>query len=84
MAFSIENFHNMTVYLGPDVFGLFVPVSLGMDNSIATFRYYVGGTRMGNLSLVGNDANGENGGLLLLLDMDSTTTKRLERVADKY
>lgn len=84
VAFSIENFHNMTVYLGPDVFGLFVPVSLGMDNSIATFRYYVGGTRMGNLSLVGNDANGENGGLLLLLDMDSTTTKRLERVADKY
>lgn len=83
VAFSIESFHNMAFYLGPDVFGVFIPVNLGIDNAIATFRYYIGNKRMGNISLVGADSNGENGGILLLLDMNSSTTKRLKRIAAK-
>jgi hypothetical protein len=83
VAFSIEKFHNMAFYLGPDVFGVFIPVNLGIDNAIATFRYYIGNKRMGNISLVGADSNGENGGILLLLDMNSSTRKRLKRIAAK-
>ena len=83
VAFSIEKFHNMAFYLGPDVFGVFIPVDLGIDNAIATFRYYIGKKRMGNISLVGNDSNGENGGILLLLDMNASTQKRLKRIARK-
>src|SRR5690606_8777098 len=53
VAFSIEKFHNMAVYLGPKVFGLFVPTGdLGIGQSIATFRFYSSGTRTGNISLV--------------------------------
>ncbi len=81
VAFSIEQFHNISVYLGPDVFGLFVPVNLSIDNTIATFRYYIGDKRMGNISLVGADENGENGGILLLLDMNASVVKKLKRLA---
>ncbi len=85
VAFSIPQFHNLGVYLGPKVFGLFVPVSgLGIGQSIATFRFYSSGTRTGNLSLVGEDANGENAGVLLLLDLGDSVKKRLKKIANKY
>lgn len=84
VAFSIEKFHNIAFYVGPQVFGVFVPVDLGIGNSIATFRYYTEGSRTGNLSLVGHDANGENAGILLMLDMSTTVKKRLQSVARKY
>jgi len=67
------------------VFGLFVPTgSLGIGQSIATFRFYSSGTRTGNISLVGEDANGENSGVLLLLDMGDSVKKRLAKIANKY
>lgn len=85
VAFSIEKFNNMAVYVGPKVFGLFVPTGdLGIGQSIATFRFYSSGTRTGNISLVGQDANGENGGVLLLLDMGGSVKKRLQKVAKKF
>ncbi|PIP89124.1 MAG: hypothetical protein COW01_16210 [Bdellovibrionales bacterium CG12_big_fil_rev_8_21_14_0_65_38_15] len=85
VAFSIPQFHNLGVYLGPKVFGLFVPTgSLGIGQSIATFRFYSSGTRTGNISLVGEDANGENSGVLLLLDMGDSVKKRLAKIANKY
>ena len=62
---------------------VFIPVNLGIDNAIATFRYYVGEKRMGNISLVGTDSNGENGGILLLLDMNSSVRKKLKKIAKR-
>ena len=76
VAFSIEAFYNMAFYLGPDVYGIFVPVDLGIQNSIATFRFFVDGGRAGNISLVGNDVDEENGGILLLLDLKGATSKK--------
>lgn len=85
VAFSIEKFNNMGVYLGPDIFGIFIPVKgLNLENSIITARFYAGGDRVGNLSLVGEDQDGENGGFLLMLDMKSSVKKRLKKVAKKY
>jgi hypothetical protein len=84
-AFTIESLSNTTVYLGSSVFGLFVPMKkVGMQGTIATFRFYTGGNRAGNISIVGSDENGENSGILLLLDMNATTTKFLKSVAKKY
>tara|TARA_R110002049_G_scaffold219962_5_gene391608 strand:+ start:799 stop:1446 length:648 start_codon:yes stop_codon:yes gene_type:complete len=81
VAFSIPKFNNLGVYIGPKVFGLFVPTgNLGIGQSIATFRFYSSGTRTGNISLVGEDANGENSGVLLLLDMGSSVKKRLKKL----
>lgn len=85
VAFSIEKFKNMGFYLGPKVFGVFIPVkSLGIGTSIITARYYTGSNRIGNISLVGEDANAENSGILLMLDMSTSTQSQLKSVAKKY
>lgn len=85
VAFSIEKFKNMGFYLGPKVFGVFIPMKdLGIGSSIITARYYTGSNRIGNISLVGQDANGENAGILLMLDMSSSTQSQLKSVAKKF
>lgn len=84
VAFSIENFNNMSVYLGPEVFGIFVPASLGVDGAIATFKYYISDTRAGTVSLVGSDEDGENAGVLLLLDIKGKWKKKMKKIAKKY
>ena len=85
VAFSIEKFKNMGFYLGPKVFGVFIPLkNLGIGSSIITARYYTGSNRIGNISLVGEDANGENAGILLMLDMSSSTQSQLKSVAKKF
>lgn len=85
VAFSIEKFKNMGFYIGPKVFGVFIPLkNLGIGNSIITARYYTGSNRIGNISLVGEDANGENAGLLLMLDMSQQVKSQLKAVAKKY
>jgi hypothetical protein len=85
VAFSIEKFNNMSFYLGPKIFGVFIPLkSLGIGSSIITARYYTGKNRIGNISLVGEDANGENAGILLMLDMSTQVQNQLKSVAKKY
>ncbi|GAB4012085.1 MAG: hypothetical protein Fur0010_07530 [Bdellovibrio sp.] len=84
VAFSIPKFHNITFYLGPKFFGLFMPVNLDIDQAIVTARFYSGKIRAGNLSIVGKDANGENAGFLLLLDLSSNVQKSLKKVMNQY
>lgn len=85
VAFSIEKFHNMTFYLGNEVFGFFVPIeNLDLKGSIVTARFYIKETRAGNLSLVGEDDQDENGGFLLLLSMKSNVKKELAKIDAKY
>lgn len=85
VAFSIEKFHGMGVYLGPKLFGVFIPLKkLGIGNSIITARYYTGSNRIGNISLVGEDANGENSGILLMLDMNTSVQTQLKSYSAKF
>lgn len=85
VAFSVPTFQNMSFYLGPKLFGIFIPLkALGSMTAIITSRYYSGSTSVGNISLVGNDANGENAGVLLMLDLTTTVKKKIESVAKKY
>lgn len=85
VAFTIQKLKNMSFYLGPKLFGVFVPVNLDIGtNNIITARFYSGKIRAGNLSLVGKDTNGENSGFLLLLDMSSSTKKKLKKIMKKY
>jgi len=86
VAFSIPNWNNMSFYLGKKFFGVFVPVK-GLDigtNNIVTARFYSGKVRAGNISLVGADANGENAGFVLLLDLTPQIKKHLKKIAHKY
>lgn len=84
VAFSVENFNNMSFYVGPQVFGIFVPNDMGIDNSIASFRYFIGEKRAGTVSVVGNDVNGENGGILLMLDLNSANKRALKRYMGRF
>jgi hypothetical protein len=82
VAFSIEKFHGVSFYVGPKLFGLFVPLNnLGIGSSIITARYFVSSTRVGNISLVGADANGEHSGLLLMLDLSGAAAQKTLRKA---
>lgn len=69
VAFTVEAFNNMTFYLGPEVFGAFIPYDASMEGTMLSTRFYHEGKRVGNLTLVGNDINEENGGILLMLDL---------------
>ncbi|MBY0415097.1 MAG: hypothetical protein K2Q18_13080 [Bdellovibrionales bacterium] len=84
VAFTIEKFKNMSVYLGKDVFGIFLPVNVGVEGAIASFRYYIGEKRAGTVSLVGTDANGQNSGILLMLDMKGQVKSQLMNVYKKF
>ncbi len=82
VAFSIEKFHGMSFYVGPKLFGVFVPLhDLGIGTSIISARYYAGKTRVGNLSIVGVDENGENAGFLLMLDLSGAAAQKTLKAA---
>ncbi len=81
VAFTIEKFHNMAFYIGPKLFGVFIPLHLNMPGTMLTARYYVSSSRVGNISIVGEDAQGENSGLLLLLDMSTQVQQQLKSYA---
>lgn len=84
VAFSIEKFHNMSFYLGKNVFGIFVPASIGVDGAIASFRYYMGQKAAGTISLVGNDEKGENAGMLLMINLTGATKSKMMNIYKKY
>ncbi len=84
ISFTIPSFHNITVYVGKNFFGIFYPLSLDLDIGIVNSRFYLGKKTAGTLSLVGQDQNNENSGFLLLLKVDDNTRKYLKRVLRKY
>jgi hypothetical protein len=68
IAVQVPKWDNMVFYVGTTVFGVFVPVKLGIQNDIATFRFYdTKGDDVGDLSIVGEDSTGANSGILLLI-----------------
>jgi hypothetical protein len=74
----------MSLYVGKDVFGVFLPTKVGVDGAIASFRYYIGEKRAGTISVVGADENGENSGVFLMLDMKGQVKSQLMNVYKKY
>jgi len=82
VAFSIEKFNNMKFYVGNKLFGMFIPLKLGIGNTMVTARYYISSKRAGNITLVGEDERGENGGLLLMLDMSTQVQSQLKSIAN--
>lgn len=67
---------DIVVYAGPTVIGVFVPVKLPWKDYMGTFRFYDGaGDRIGNLSIVGQDQNGANSGVLILVSLNGKVGK---------
>jgi hypothetical protein len=85
VAFSIEKLKNVGFYIGPQIFGVWIPLNkLSMPGAMITTRFYTGSKRVGNLSLVGEDANGENAGIFLALSVSKSAERLLKRQADRY
>ena len=72
IALRIPEILNSVLYVGPKVLGFFVPFKkLDLAGQILSFRFHdKAGVRVGNISLVGQDANKENGGILVLINID--------------
>ncbi len=83
IAFNVEVLLDMTFYIGPKVFGVFVPVNLNLGGSIIAYRFYIKEKRLGNIAIVSNDVDGENGGFLLMLDLSEVLKKRIAEMAEK-
>jgi hypothetical protein len=78
IAVEVEKLSDLVFYFGPTVFGVFVPVKLGIKDSILSFRFNAdNGQRVGNISVVGKDGNGKNSGFLLLINMQEKMIKNL-------
>ncbi len=85
VAFSVESLRNMAFYVGPKVFGVWVPLKkLDLGGAILTSRFYTGSKRVGNISLVSSDTNGENAGFFLALSVSNSQKNALERQAEKF
>ncbi len=85
VAFSVEKLKNMAFYVGPKIFGIWVPLpKFDLYGFGWTQQYKVGSRRVGNISLFGKDANGENAGFFLALSVKSSQEKMLKRQAEKY
>lgn len=73
LALKVPEVLDSVFYVGPKVLGLFVPFKrLDLKGGILTFRFHdTDGVRVGNISLVGQDQNKDNAGLLMLVNVDS-------------
>jgi hypothetical protein len=70
IAVEVPSWDHMVFYVGPSVFGLYVPVNLGLPGYMATFRFYDNsGNDIGNISVVGQDTDKKNSGVLLLIPL---------------
>jgi hypothetical protein len=79
-AVTVPQLNHVTFYIGPQVFGAFVPVRLGIGQLIGTFRFFAdNGKQIGNISIVGEDDHKENSGFLLLVNLASSTVQSLMR-----
>jgi hypothetical protein len=69
---QIPQLSNMTLYVGPEVIGFFVPLKkLDLAGTILTFRFYnKSNEAIGILALVGQDQNAQNAGLLAMMRAD--------------
>ena len=68
LAVEVPAWDNVVFYVGPTIFGVFVPVKLGMQGYEATFAFYDNsGNDIGNISLVGEDTSGKDSGFVLLI-----------------
>lgn len=85
VAFSVDSLKNMAFYVGPKIFGVWVPLNnFELYGFAWTKAFEVGGNRAGNITLFGKDENGENAGFFLGLSVKSAYEKRLKSLSKKY
>lgn len=85
VAFSVDSMKNMAFYVGPSIFGVWIPLpKFELYGFAWTKAFNVGDKRVGNITLFGKDENGENSGFFVGLSVKSAYEKRLKRLSEKY
>ena len=78
-AVTVPELNDTTVYASKKVFGFFYPFKI-KAGVIVTARIVIGGKNMGNLSIVGSDANDANSGVLVLMNLNSAGKAQLKKL----
>ncbi|EQC47387.1 hypothetical protein [Bacteriovorax sp. Seq25_V] len=85
VAFSVDSLKNMAFYVGPSIFGIWVPLpKFELYGFAWTKAFNVGEKRVGNVTLFGKDEEGNNSGFFLGLSVKSAYEKRLKSLSKKY
>ena len=85
VAFSVEKLKNVAFYVGPKIFGIWVPLpKMELYGFGWTSAYKIGSRRVGSVSLFGKDENGENSGFFLALSVKSAAERKLKKISEKY
>lgn len=86
VAFTIEDkLKNAAFYVGPSIFGVFVPLpKFELYGFAWTKSFEAGGKRVGNISLFGKDQNGENSGFFIALSVKKAYEKKLKQRAKRF
>lgn len=80
LALVVPKLNNLVFYVGPEIIGFFIPVKFPkeLNGYIGTYRFYdTDGTAIGNMSVVGSDSNGQNGGVLVLMPIRGKTSEAI-------
>lgn len=81
IAFNIPAAKNVHVYLGDKVYGFFLPIDFPAPvQGTLTYEVKVKDKKYGLAAVVGNDDNGENSGVLILLDLNTLSEKNLRKL----
>jgi hypothetical protein len=80
-AVHVPEFADSTFYVSKQVFGFFLPMDIG-TNIVLTFPLYMNDKHLGNISVVGADADGKNGGVLLLINLNREGKAQLKRLLE--
>jgi hypothetical protein len=85
VALNVPQLWNSVLYVGPEVIGFFVPFQkLNMAGAIVSFRFYDKSNKaVGLVSLVGADANGQNAGVLAMMNSGLLGIKSMSMM-EKY
>jgi hypothetical protein len=79
LAVVVPRWRNTAFYVGKSLFGAFIPMPIPLQQIIGTFRFYDGqGNRVGNLSIVGQDEEKKNSGILVLIDLKGAVGNKVK------
>lgn len=80
LAVQVPSWDNATFYVSSTVFGVFVPVKFNINQVIGTFNYFDSANKLvGEISIVGEDANKANSGFLLMLNIANVGMSMMEQ-----
>lgn len=72
IAVQVPKWDNSTFYIGTAFVGVFIPVKMGAQGVTGTFLFYDNNKKqIGTISIVGSDSNGQNSGILLMVNLKS-------------